>query len=230
GGQAGGRGSPPPPSAPALPAHLTGFKAFDALAEGGTSSRDTRPTPCSLCGRSCGGQRGLRMHLVGAHPLEIRDRQHFVELLREGNASLPPMAPVTPPPNGAESLNSEENDDEHGGGGGGPPRRRKAGVGAAAKGRAAAELPAGFAAARAGDLEGLKRVVEGDGEEWDPKTAVDKNGSSALDWAAGEGRLEVCRYLLHECGVDPGGACLTRGRGEGRTSLHWAARGGHEEV
>lgn len=38
------------------------------------------------------------------------------------------------------------------------------------------------------------------------------------------------RYLLHECGVDPGGACLTRGRGEGRTSLHWAARGGHEEV
>ncbi|CAN0416489.1 unnamed protein product [Laminaria digitata] len=59
---------------------------------------------------------------------------------------------------------------------------------------------------------------------------MDKNGSSALDWAAGEGRLEVCRYLLNECGVDAGKACPTRGRGEGRTSLHWAARGGHVEV
>ncbi|CAM9789163.1 unnamed protein product, partial [Scytosiphon promiscuus] len=155
--------------------------AFDALAEGGTSSRDTRRTPCPLCGRTCGGQRGLRMHMVGAHPLEIRDRQHFVELLRQGNASLPPMTPTPPSQNGAA-------DNE------------------------------------------LKRLVGGDGEGWDPRTAVDKNGSSVLDWAAGEGRLEVCRYLLHECGVDPGGACLTRGRGEGRTSLHWAARGGHEEV
>lgn len=40
----------------------------------------------------------------------------------------------------------------------------------------------------------------------------------------------LLRYLLNECGVDAGKACPTRGRGEGRTSLHWAARGGHVEV
>lgn len=30
--------------------------------------------------------------------------------------------------------------------------------------------------------------------------------------------------------MDAGRACPARGRGEGRTALHWAARGGHEEV
>lgn len=76
-------------------------------------------------------------------------------------------------------------------------RGKKFGKGAAAKGRAAAALLPGFAAARAGDLEALKKLVEGRGGgsgKWDPKAATDKNGSSPLDWAAGEGRLEVCRY------------------------------------
>ncbi|CAN0101593.1 unnamed protein product [Ectocarpus sp. 12 AP-2014] len=223
GGGGGSRGSSPRPPAPAVPSHLSGFKAFDALAAGGTASCDARPTPCPLCGRTCGGQRGLRMHLVGAHPLEVKDRDHFVQLLQRGSASLPPMeAPGT-------DLATKRNDhdgvgqwnEEDGG-------TSAVGGGAAAKGRAAAALPPGFAAARAGDLGALKRLVEEEG--WEPKTALDKNGSSPLDWAAGEGRLEVCRYLLHECGVDAGGACPTRGRGEGRTSLHWAARGGHEEV
>ncbi|CAM9932164.1 unnamed protein product, partial [Ectocarpus sp. 13 AM-2016] len=223
GGGGGSRGSSPRPPAPAVPSHLSGFKAFDALAAGGTASCDARPTPCPLCGRTCGGQRGLRMHLVGAHPLEVKDRDHFVQLLQRGSASLPPMeAPGT-------DLATKRNDHDGVGQGteedGGAPA---VGGGAAAKGRAAAALPPGFAAARAGDLGALKRLVEE--ERWEPKTALDKNGSSPLDWAAGEGRLEVCRYLLHECGVDAGGACPTRGRGEGRTSLHWAARGGHEEV
>lgn len=30
--------------------------------------------------------------------------------------------------------------------------------------------------------------------------------------------------------MDPTKACSIRGRGEGRTALHWAARGGHDEV
>ncbi|CAN0082210.1 unnamed protein product [Pylaiella littoralis] len=234
-GDEGGSSLPPPP---ALPAHLKNFKAFDALAAGGTASRDSRPTPCPLCGRSCGGQRGLRMHLVGAHPLEIRDRHHFVRLLQQGSASLPPMSQLPPPPPPSPNGNNTTNGVVPGDGvqpssAVSSGRGKKFGKGAAAKGRAAAALLPGFAAARAGDLEALKKLVEGRGGgsgKWDPKAATDKNGSSPLDWAAGEGRLEVCRYLLNECGVDPGGACTTRGRGEGRTSLHWAARGGHEEV
>lgn len=169
----------------ALPAHLADFKAFDALATGGAASCDSRPTPCPLCGRSFGGQRGLRMHLVGAHPLEIRDRDHFVLLLKQGSASLP-----SPPANGdiVPMVDVDEAGDE----GGGVPAPRT-GAGAAAKGRAVAALPPGFAAARAGDVERVRRLVGGS-DNWDPKTAMDKNGSSPLDWAAGEGRLEVCRW------------------------------------
>lgn len=95
---------------------------------------------------------------------------------------------------GEEDYGAEGN----GGGGGAVPASR-VGAGAAAKGRAGADLPPGFAAARAGDLEGLKNLVEGSGDRWDPRAAVDRNGSSPLDWAAGEGRLEVCRWVGLGC-------------------------------
>lgn len=98
------------------------------------------------------------------------------------------------------ATGEEEDDDENNGGGGGGGGRKvpasRVGAGAAAKGRAGAALPPGFAAARAGDLEGLKKLVEGaGGDKWDPRVAVDRNGSSPLDWAAGEGRVEVCRWV-----------------------------------
>lgn len=114
----------------------------------------------------------------------------------------PPNGTAAAPGNTADDNNHGDDDDNDSGGGGagggggvGPARRKKESGGAAAKGRAAAALPPGFAAARAGDLEALRRLVEGDGGEWDPKTAVDKNGSSVLDWVAGEGRIEVCRWV-----------------------------------
>lgn len=174
-------GGPPPRP---LSAHLADFKAFDALAAGGAASCDSRQTPCPLCGRSCGGQRGLRMHLVDAHPLEIRDCEHLVRLLQQGGTSLPPHI------NG-NSYSMEEEDGTRDGVTGAAPSP-SVGAGAAAKGRASAALPPAFAAARAGDLDAVRRLVEG-GESGDPVTAMDKNGSSPLDWAAGEGRLEVCR-------------------------------------
>lgn len=128
------------------------------------------------------------MHLIGAHPLEIRDRDHFVRLLKQGGDLLPPP----PQPNGRggvledglERVGDEAEDES---GGVSVPR---VGAGAAAKGRAAAALPPGFAAARKGDVATLRLLVEGG---WDPSTAMDKNGSNPLDWAAGEGRVSVCR-------------------------------------
>lgn len=141
---------------------------------------------------------------VGAHPLEIKDRDHLVQLMHQGSASLPPMTAASSNDNtvnngsGGIRLSSttagEDDDEDEGNGGGGAVPASRVGAGAAAKGRAGADLPPGFAAARAGDLEGLKKLVEG-GDRWDPRIAVDRNGSSPLDWAAGEGRVEVCRWV-----------------------------------
>lgn len=182
---------------PARPDHLKNFKALDALAEGGTIATDTRRTPCPLCARPCGGQRGLRMHLIDAHQTELPDRESLVDLLKRGSSFLPPASrDVLGTPDGARgegtgdavSPSSEI-----------PSRvsSRHVGAGAAAKGRAGDKLSSGFVAARDGLLEELRDLVEGVGvASWDPKTAVDKNGSSPLDWAAGEGRLDVCRCVV----------------------------------
>lgn len=140
------------------------------------------------------------MHLVGAHPLEVRDRDHFVELLRQGGALLPPLPILNVHSNGnshssastSVGLKVVKDYDASGEESGGVSVPRVV-TGAAAKGRAAAALPPGFAAARAGDIGLVRKLVEGS-DCWDPKVAIDKNGSSPLDWAAGEGRLEVCRW------------------------------------
>lgn len=159
---------------------------------------------------------------TGAHPGELRDRDHLVNLLKQGSALIRPdrqahrasthghrqhiptdhdqhdnATPVTTLPTTNTGLNSsfprvkaasQELDSP-------PQPPPRVGAGAAAKGRAGLSLPPGLAAAREGNLSELRRLVEGlgDAEPWDVKSAVDKNGSTPLDWAAGEGRLEVCR-------------------------------------
>lgn len=110
------------------------------------------------------------MHLVGAHPLDIRDREHLVSLLKQGEDSISQKGVM---------LRSDID-----------PGPKVGGTGAAAKGRAWTKLSPGFAAARSGDLQALKGLVKAG---WHPLTATDKNGSSVLDWAAGEGKLSVCR-------------------------------------
>ena len=45
----------------------------------------------------------------------------------------------------------------------------------------ASELPPGVAAARDGDLGALRALLAGG---WEPASAVDRHGSSALLWAA----------------------------------------------
>ena len=83
----------------------------------------------------------------------------------------------------------------------------------------------GLEMARAGDLEALRSLVIGG---WDYHRAADKHGSNALMWAAGNGHLEVCKFLC-ENGLP---AVLMAGptHKRRRNALHWAARNGHLEV
>ena len=57
----------------------------------------------------------------------------------------------------------------------------------------------GLRAAQSGDITTLRALVE---KGWDPLSAEDRNGCNALHWAAGEGHLEVCKFLVNECSVD----------------------------
>eukprot|EP01052_Picozoa_sp_SAG31_P002016 SAG31_NODE_67_length_28318_cov_6.493674_34_plen_798_part_00 len=97
-------------------------------------------------------------------------------------------------------------------------------------------LGPGLDACRAGDLQTLRKLVEGPNATWDPTSpdAVDRNGSNALLWAAGGGHLPVCQYLCDVCGVDPVTAVADNRRARrgysGRTALHWAARNGHVAI
>ncbi|CAJ1381097.1 unnamed protein product [Effrenium voratum] len=88
--------------------------------------------------------------------------------------------------------------------------------------KAARRLDAGMEAAKAGDLEKLRLLIE---DGWDPCT-VDHNGNGPLHWAAGAGHLELCRFLA-ALKMDP---AKPTSKHNGRTPLHWAARNGHVAV
>lgn len=64
-------------------------------------------------------------------------------------------------------------------------------------------LGAGLDACRSGDLAELSRLVHS--RLWDPAApeSLDRNGVSAMLWAAGGGHIDCCRFLADECGLDP---------------------------
>lgn len=61
-------------------------------------------------------------------------------------------------------------------------------------------------------------------------TYLDKNGASALHWAAGCGHLDMVQYLVTECNVPPDQPQKGKRSFRNRTPLHWAARNGHLNV
>jgi len=67
-------------------------------------------------------------------------------------------------------------------------------------------------------------------EDFDIRTSLDKNGSTALMWACGGGNFLLVKYLIeeHNCAVNIRQA--GRRSFKGRTALHWAARNGHANV
>jgi ankyrin repeat protein len=91
-------------------------------------------------------------------------------------------------------------------------------------------LPPGVKAASLGDIHMVKDLVENKG--WNPTanddTTQDRHGSTALMWSCGGGHMEVCKYLVLQCGMNPK-ASQARHRSK-RTPLHWAARNGHLDI
>ncbi|KNC55378.1 ankyrin domain-containing protein [Thecamonas trahens ATCC 50062] len=93
-------------------------------------------------------------------------------------------------------------------------------------------LHPGLLAAAAGDLSAVRTLIA---QGWDWTTqGLDKHGSTAAEWAAGNGHVDVLDELINRgpgaidtsalAARDTGG---TRG---GRTVLHWAARNGQTAV
>ena len=101
-----------------------------------------------------------------------------------------------------------------------------AGVGAAAgqAARAGTLSQPGLVAARDGDEVALGELLQGGGFRPFGKESLDRNGASALDWAAGGGHLGCVKLLL------PYTQGVALCRQDGRGPAHWACRHGHLHV
>lgn len=82
--------------------------------------------------------------------------------------------------------------------------------------RASGPRLAAHVAARDGDVAALRALTPAD------RAALDHNGASALDWAAGAGTVATLRLLLPD--FDLRAPPPRTGMRHGRTPAHWAAR------
>ena len=159
--------------------------------------------PCAACGRFFNGYRGLRWHQ------QISHGENYAEAVAvAANASNMQLA-CAPHHERSATANALRARWE------GTERERRA--------RRLA-LPAGAAAARAGDcdaLRGLAMASGGGADGWAFAAEQD-----CVHWAAGEGHVHALRVLIEEGGCAPDGVQRAAGS-VGRTPLHWAARNGH---
>lgn len=154
---------------------------------------------CATCGLFFSGDRGLRDHQQIVHGVQYDLAKRAVD---ESRSALVPFAGRADEVLLAEVWAERAAENE----------------------RAKHALSAGLRAARDGDLDALKSLVQV--EAWDATRDADRHGSSALMWAAGGGHLDVCRYLVDTLGVPP----QQVQHKDGRSALHWAARNGHVDV
>jgi ankyrin repeat protein len=158
---------------------------------------------CPRCGCFFSGQRGLRDHVQVAHRSAYEESRSTVDAARSALVAYSGCADGLDAGLRALSLHAA----------------RAASAAAAARDA----LPAGLAAARGGDLPALCALLHAG--TFQPASSCDRHGSSALMFAAGQGHLHVCRYLVDQCRVDP-----SAGQPDGRTALLWACRNGQLDV
>ena len=72
-------------------------------------------------------------------------------------------------------------------------------------------------AARRGDVDMLRLLYS---HGWDASCDRDRNGASALHYAAGHGQVECCAFLVDAAGLD-----VDDNATDGATPLHWAVAG-----
>lgn len=85
-----------------------------------------------------------------------------------------------------------------------------------------------FEMVKAGEFDKFVNVVESG--TFSPANEIDRNGATALHWAAGAGSVLFVRYLVETCQCNPNEKQKAKRAFRGRTPLHWAARNGHLEV
>ncbi|GBG31240.1 Ankyrin repeat domain-containing protein 17 [Hondaea fermentalgiana] len=182
---------------------------------------------CVKCGafvRAATG--GLEWHLKTAHGVETH-QVAFEAVQRQSDAlfalrSAPDLAPFAAAAASTSDVQRLDPDDVA------RAIRERASLDASVAAGRIRSLGPELDACRSGDLEALRKAVAAG---WDAHAAVDRNGANGLLWAAGFGNLEVCKFLVHECKLDPVNASQKARRGYSmRTALHWAARNGHMDV
>ena len=163
---------------------------------------------CPICGDMCAVGRGMRQHLQSERHCLVGEPLRVALHAATAAAAAAPYSGATgadadAPSRGGSSQRYATVDD------GG--------------------LDLGLLAARAGDLVALRAAAADGGSRWDARTAVDRNGSCALHYAAGGGHTALCAYLVDYLGVDVN-MRVTTGRRDGRSALHWACRNGHRDT
>ena len=141
---------------------------------------------CAACGAFCHGERGLRDHQHIKHTGSYEAAKDAVAIAKGTLVRHTVVGAHLADLWAARAAETE--------------RQKKA-------------LPAGLEAARDGDESALRKLVS---QGWSALEVVDRHGSSALHYAAGSGRLSVCKYLVDVLGV-PAGQAQSK---DGRTALH----------
>eukprot|EP00939_MAST-03C_sp_MAST-3C-sp1_P002991 g2991.t1 len=188
------------------PGYINFILAHRALASvafhGSYKVRNPDYFQCPICGGGYLKEFGLRAHLQSPrHKLEGDALMTAIEAARERNLIMNKYSGYT----GASSSSDRPN--------------RNVDVATTS-----GSLHPGLAAARDGDFETFRDLVEGG--QWDALKEMDRHGSCALHYAAGSGHVDVVSYLVEKLGENVNRKAVS-GRTDGRTALHWACRNGH---